>query len=93
MDGPDNLVLAMLRRMDAKLDRISSDLGDLKVPMTGAEEAIAGVNRRLDRLDGRISGSKSASIWWRTFTAPAHFCQLLSNHPRLPKRDSSGDKP
>ncbi len=54
MDAPDNLVLAMLRRMDAKLDRISGDLGDLKVRMTGAEEAIAGVNRRLDRLDGRV---------------------------------------
>lgn|SRR5271166_3264170 len=39
----------MLRRIDAKLDRISDDMRDLKVRATATEEAIAGVNRRLDR--------------------------------------------
>ena len=41
-------------RLDERLDNISGDLQDIKVRMTSAEEGIAGVNRRLDRLDGRI---------------------------------------
>ncbi len=53
-DEPENLVLVMLRRIDAKIDRISDDLRDLKVCATATEEAIAGVNRRLDRLEIRV---------------------------------------
>jgi archaellum component FlaC len=53
-DEPDNLVLQMLRRMDTKLDRVIDDLGDLKVRMTHVEEGLAGVNRRLDRLETRV---------------------------------------
>jgi archaellum component FlaC len=53
-DEPDNIVLVLLRRMDAKLDRIGDDLRDLKTRVTGTEEAIAGVNRRLDRLEARV---------------------------------------
>ncbi len=51
---PDNLVLAMLRRIDEKIDRIADDVRDLKVRQTATEEALAGVNRRLDRLDTRV---------------------------------------
>jgi len=54
VDEPDNLVLQLLRRMDQKLDRISEDVGDLKVRMTSVEEGLAGVNRRLDRLEIRV---------------------------------------
>ena len=53
-DEPDNLVLQMLRRMDAKFDRMSDDLQDIKVRMTHVEEGLAGVNRRLDRLEVRV---------------------------------------
>jgi len=51
---PDNIVLVYLRRLDEKVDRLIDDVGDLKVRMTAVEESIAGVNRRLDRLDGRV---------------------------------------
>lgn len=54
VDEPDNLVLQMLRRMDIKLDRVIDDLGDVKVRMTHVEEGLAGVNRRLDRLETRV---------------------------------------
>jgi archaellum component FlaC len=53
-DEPDNLVLQMLRRMDAKFDRMSDDLQDIKIRMTHVEEGLAGVNRRLDRLEMRV---------------------------------------
>ena len=46
-------VLTGQRRLEAKLDRIGDDIADLKLRATNAEEALAGVNRRLDRLDGR----------------------------------------
>ncbi len=53
-DEPDNLVLQMLRRIDAKLDRLTDDVQDLKMRMTHVEEGLAGVNRRLDRLEMRV---------------------------------------
>ncbi|MEF2551251.1 hypothetical protein VQ042_07715 [Aurantimonas sp. A2-1-M11] len=53
-DGPDNLVLAMLRRMDGKLDRGLEELHDIKVRQTAVEENMAGVHRRIDRLDERF---------------------------------------
>ena len=53
-EEPDNLVLQLLRRMDTKLDRVLEDVSDLKVRMTHVEEGLAGVNRRLDRLEARV---------------------------------------
>ena len=60
-DDPDDLVLAMLRRMDVKLDRVIDDARDLKVRMTNVEErlagvemSIAGVQRRIDRVEQRL---------------------------------------
>ena len=53
-EEPDNLVLQLLRRMDAKLDRVLEDVSDLKVRMTHVKEGLAGVNRRLDRLEARV---------------------------------------
>ena len=60
-DEPENLVLAMLRRiderttrMDIKLDRVVDDVQDLKMRMTHVEEGLAGINRRLDRMEVRV---------------------------------------
>ena len=52
-DEPENIVLVYLRRLDSKMDRVLDDLRDLKVRMT-AEEAIVGLNRRMDRVEGRL---------------------------------------
>uniref|UniRef100_Q07NL8 Uncharacterized protein n=1 Tax=Rhodopseudomonas palustris (strain BisA53) TaxID=316055 RepID=Q07NL8_RHOP5 len=54
VDEPDNIVLVYLRRMDEKLDRLSDDMRDVKVRITAVEEGVAGVNRRLDRLEVRV---------------------------------------
>lgn len=53
-DQPADLVLVFLRRLDAKMDRLIDDVHDAKVRLTGVEEAVAGCNRRLDRLETRI---------------------------------------
>ena len=60
-DEPDNLVLQILRRVEArlgsvetKIDRVVEDMRDLKVRMTSTEENTAGVQRRLDRMDDRL---------------------------------------
>jgi archaellum component FlaC len=53
-DEPDNLVLVMLRKIDQRTERMADDLQDLKVRMTAVEEGLAGVNRRLDRLEVRF---------------------------------------
>jgi hypothetical protein len=54
MAEPENLTLQMLRKMDGKLDRLVEDVQDIKIPMTHVEEGLAGVNRRLDRLEVRV---------------------------------------
>jgi archaellum component FlaC len=53
-EGPDNLVLALLRKIDQRTERMADDLHDLKVRVTSVEEGLAGVNRRLDRVEIRI---------------------------------------
>ena len=53
-DQLDNIMLVFLRRLDEKMDRIGHDLPHLKVRMTAVEEGLAGVNRRLDRMDMRM---------------------------------------
>jgi archaellum component FlaC len=57
-DEPENLTLQLLRRIDqrvqgieVKIDRLTDDVNNLKVRTSGVEEGLAGVNRRLDRLD------------------------------------------
>jgi len=68
VDAPDNLTFEYLRRLDAKLDRVIEDIGDLKIRMTAVEErlartdvafanlelSIAGINRRIDRIEARL---------------------------------------
>ena len=51
---PDNLVLVYLRRIDEKIDRLSDEMRDVKVRVTTLEEGLAGVNRRLDRVESRL---------------------------------------
>jgi DNA repair ATPase RecN len=45
---------AKFDRFDVKVDRVIDDLRDLKVRASSAEEALAGVNRRLDRMEMRL---------------------------------------
>jgi hypothetical protein len=47
-------VLTGQRRIEVRLDRVVDDLADLKLQITNTEEALVGVNRRLDRLDLRV---------------------------------------
>ena len=54
MAQPDNIMLAMLCKIDQRTERMVEDIHDLKVRMTSVEEGLAGVNRRLDRLDNRV---------------------------------------
>ena len=53
-DAPDNIVLSLLRKIDQRAERVVEDLQDLKVRLTSVGEGLAGVNRRLDRLDNRF---------------------------------------
>jgi septal ring factor EnvC (AmiA/AmiB activator) len=50
-DEPDNIVLAILRKIDQRTERMAEDLHDLKTRVTAVEEGLAGVHRRLDRLE------------------------------------------
>lgn len=54
MAEPDNIVLRYLRSIDDKIDLVRADVHDLKVRMTHVEEGLAGVHRRLDRVDERL---------------------------------------
>jgi phage shock protein A len=54
VDQPDNLVLVLLRRIDGKVDRLIDDVNDLKARMSAVEENLAGVHRRIDRLELRV---------------------------------------
>lgn len=53
-DESDNLALQMLRRIDAKQHRLTDDVQDLKMRMTHVGKALAGVNRRVGRLEMRF---------------------------------------
>ena len=53
-DEPDSILLAILRKIDQRTERMAEDLHDLKVRVTAVEEGLAGVNRRLDRLEIRV---------------------------------------
>ena len=53
-DEPGSIVLAILRKIDQRIEQVAEDLHDLKTRMTSGVEGLAGVNRRLDRLDVRV---------------------------------------
>lgn len=50
----DIVVLEILKRIQARMDLMASDIGDIKVRVKAVEGAMAGVNRRLDRTDERL---------------------------------------
>ncbi len=54
MTVTNELMYELLRRIHAELSEARFDLHELKKRMTGTEEALAGVNRRLDRHDDRL---------------------------------------
>ncbi len=43
-----------MRQVDAKLNRMIDDLGDLKVRVINVEEHLVALNRRVDRMDLRM---------------------------------------
>lgn len=53
-EDPDSLVPVMLRRMDAKLDRIGDDLSDLKARIRNVEAAVVDLRRDVVNLHGDI---------------------------------------
>ena len=60
-ESVDNPGLEQLRLIRGELQslhsgqrEIRSDLLDMKVRLTAVEEGLAGVHRRMDRLDGRL---------------------------------------
>ena len=53
-DEPDSIILAWMRKIDQKLDRVIADVHDIKIRMTAVEEGLAGVQRRIDRVDERL---------------------------------------
>jgi len=53
-ERPENIMLAILRKIDQRTERMAEDVQDLKVRVTSIEEGLAGVNRRLDRLENPV---------------------------------------
>jgi hypothetical protein len=60
-EEPDNLVLVMLRRLDAKVDALGEDMRDLKARMTAVEDmfaflvkAITNMQHAIDRHGDRL---------------------------------------
>ena len=50
----DNLVLEHLRAIRETMDRMSDDVRDLKVRVTGVETGVATLNNRMDRMEVRL---------------------------------------
>ncbi len=53
-DAPENLVLVYLRRLDEKVDRVASDIRDLKVRVTSLEQVTGTIKSRLYRIEDRL---------------------------------------
>jgi septal ring factor EnvC (AmiA/AmiB activator) len=53
-EGPDNIGLAILRKIDQRTEWMAVEIRDMKTRVTSVEEGLAGVNRRLDRLETRV---------------------------------------
>ena len=55
-DEPENLILAYLRRIDEKIDRLSDDIGDLRQPVTSLDEQAARIRGDMVAMSSRIDG-------------------------------------
>ncbi len=53
-DQPDALVLALLRKLDEKLDRVSDDLREIKTRVGILEQQYASMSNRIDRIESRL---------------------------------------
>ena len=60
-DDVGNLILENLKRMQADMSEMKSDISDLRLRMTATEEHLAtlvmstaGINHRLDRVSDRV---------------------------------------
>ena len=53
-ENPENIVLRYLRQIDAKVDRLSEDMRDVKHRLSTLEETVAGQSRRMDRVEDRL---------------------------------------
>lgn len=53
-EGPDNLVLIYLRRIDEKVDRIADDIRELKTRVGILEQQYASLSSRMDRFEARL---------------------------------------
>ncbi len=49
-DGPENLLLRDLRRIDEKVDRLADDMREVKMRLTAVEVGLNGVRRDLVAL-------------------------------------------
>jgi len=54
MMAPENIMLTALRRIDERIDRMALDVHDINVRIGAVDNGLAGVNRRLDRLELRF---------------------------------------
>ena len=54
IDQPDNIVLAFLRQIDAKLDRLGADMQDIKGRLTSLEQQVALLHGDFARQSSRI---------------------------------------
>lgn len=53
-DAPDNMVLAFLRRLDEKVDRVSDDMREVKGRLGILEQQYASISTRIDRIETRL---------------------------------------
>ncbi|MGE3064359.1 MAG: hypothetical protein AB7K67_02145 [Hyphomicrobiaceae bacterium] len=53
-DEPENLLLHILRNVDAKVDRIAADLKEIKVRTGILEQQYANMSNRIDRIEDRL---------------------------------------
>jgi hypothetical protein len=53
-DVTNELMFELLKKMQSDMSAVRFDLQEIKRRITASEEAMAGVNRRLDRQDERL---------------------------------------
>ncbi|NJL07304.1 MAG: hypothetical protein HC900_02870 [Methylacidiphilales bacterium] len=50
-----DLLRECMRRFDRKLSDLIDDVRELKIRMTGVDEGLAGISRRIDRVEDRLT--------------------------------------
>ncbi|MFG1411320.1 hypothetical protein V5G24_09415 [Xanthobacter sp. VTT E-85241] len=53
-DEPDSSLLTLVRRIDARTERMAEDIHHLEVRVTALEEAVVENSRRFERLEHRV---------------------------------------